>query len=297
MGSPTAPTHGKHAAVYALRPNGFKGAGLNDVTWGVAFSGAATAYYEVVIDHIGANDSYKWRKNGGAWTEDVAFVGGVEETLDEGQKLTFAAHTGHTVGDQWVIGNLKAEATTESGAQAQITAAANRILNPNAVPIFTDSGGKIVETIDFTQGKAIFSGNVTAVTVAGNNGYIPLAALQKVGYLFNWQFQPGVDIVEVNRCGQDWKEVIAGQGQGSGGADAYFIGTETMFNIVKDVINNGRYAFLQLFNYDLDQDQTGDHFNAWVIFDKWSLGAPIGDAVKENITFKLHGTPSFTADA
>lgn len=295
MASPTEPTHGKHAAVYALRPNGFKGAGLNDATWGTGFSGAASAYYEVVIDHADVPDSFKWRKNGGAWTEDVAITG-AEQTLDEGQKITFAATTGHTAGDQWVIGNLKAEGTTESGVDAQITDATKQILNPNALPTFTDAGGKKVLTIDCTQGKAKFSGNVGVVTVEGNNGFVPLSALQKVAYLFGWNFQPGVDVVEVNRCGQNWKEVIAGQGQGSGGADAYFIGTETLFNVIENIVNNGGYAFLQLFNYDPDQDQTGDHFNAWVIFDKWSLNAAIGDAVKENITFKLHGIPSFTAN-
>ena len=36
-------THGKLGAIYRLRPNGFKGDGLNDVTWGTGFSGAASA--------------------------------------------------------------------------------------------------------------------------------------------------------------------------------------------------------------------------------------------------------------
>lgn len=296
MASATVPTHGKLAAVYALRPNGFNGSGLNDLTWGTAFSGASSAQFEVVIDHNGTPDSFKWRKDAGAWTEDVAITGS-EQTLSDGQKITFAATTGHTIGDKWLIGNLKAEACTVVGVNAQITAAAKRIMNPNAIPVFTDSGGKIVKTIDFTQGKASFSGNAATVTVAGNNGFVPGSALQKVGYLYDWKFNVGVDLVEIRRCGQHWKENISGQGNGSGSADSYFIGTETLFNVIEDVIDHGRYAFVQLFTWDPDQDQTGDHFNAWVIFKDWKLGAPIGDAVKENIGYQLHGIPSFSANA
>ncbi len=70
MASPTSPTHGKLAAVFALRPNGFKGSGLNDVTWGLGFNGASSSYYEVVIDsELGGTagvDTFKWRKNGGS---------------------------------------------------------------------------------------------------------------------------------------------------------------------------------------------------------------------------------------
>ena len=42
MASPITPTHGKLIALYRLRPNGFKGSGLNDMTWGTAAANAAT---------------------------------------------------------------------------------------------------------------------------------------------------------------------------------------------------------------------------------------------------------------
>lgn len=297
MASPTTPTHGKLGALYVLRPNGFSGAGLNDLTWGAAAANAATAYYEVVIDHADVPDSYKWRKNGGAWTEDVAITGAAQ-TLDEGQTLTFAATTGHTAGDQWVIGNLVAEATTESGAQAQITAAANRLLNPNAPPTFTDDGGKTVLGVNYTNGTATFSGNVGIVTAAGNGGFIPAAALKKVGYLIDWSMNVTLEMADCSRMGQSWKEALPGLAGGSGSANGYFIATESLWLNLKEAIEAGeKYFLLQLFNYDPDQDQTGDHYTVWATLTGFSLAADIGAVVKEQLNFQVNGEISFAANA
>jgi hypothetical protein len=296
MASPTTPTHGKLGALYVFRPNGFSGSGLNDLTWGTGFTGAATAYYEVVIDTVADTDKFKWRKNGGAWTSLVSITG-AEQTLDEGQKLTFGAITGHTLNDQWGIGNLKAEATTESGTEAQITAAGNRLLNPNAPPTFTDDGGKVVELINFTNGTAKFSGNVGNVTVAGNNGYIPASALRKVGYLVDWSLNVTLDMADCSRMGQQWKEALPGQAGASGSANGYFIGGESLLHCLQEAIAAGdKYFLLQLFNYDPDQDQTGDHINAWVTFTSFQIGADIGSVVKEAVNFQVYKEISFTAN-
>jgi len=298
MGSPENPTHGKWGAVYALRPNGFSGAGLNDATWGTEFSGAATAYYEVVIDLAAATDTFKWRKNGGAWTEDVAITGAAQ-TLDEGQKITFAATTGHTLNDQWVIGNLKAEGTTESGTEAQITAAGNRLINPNAPPTWTDDGGKVVQRVNFTNGKAVFSGNVGTVTVAGNNGFIPAAALQKVGYLIDWSLNLNLDMADISSQGDVWKTALPVMGGGSGSAGAYFVATQTMLKNLQATLSAGgaKFFLLQLFNYDPDQDQTGDHFNVWATITGWNAASGVGEVVKQTVNFQVEGEISFTADA
>lgn len=296
MASPTTPTHGKEAAVYRLRPDGFKGSGLNDLTWGSAFSGASSAYHEVVIQTEAAPDKFKWRKNAGEWTENVEITGAAQ-TLDDGQTVTFAATTGHTAADQWIIGNLKDEACDESGDEAQITASAKRLLNPNDPPTFTDSGGKQVEWIDFTQGKARFSGNVATVTVTGNNGFIKEAGLEKVGYLIGWEFTLALDLAEMSYAGQHWKKWLPGQAGASGSAEAFFIGAKSFFDGIKENAEDQAFFFLQLFNYDPDQDQTGDHFNAWATFTNLNIAAPVGDIVKERLDFTLQGIPSFTANA
>ena len=298
MGSPTTPQHGKLGALYVLRPNGFYGSGLNDLTWGTGSTAADLTYYEVEIDHVDASpDTFKWRVNGGAWAENVAITG-AEQTLADGQKLTFAAADGHTVGDKWVIGNLKDEPTSESGDTAQITDATARLLNPNAPPTWTDSGGKTVEQVNFTNGTAIFNGNVGNVTVTGNNGFIPTSALQKVGYLVDWNLNLTLDMADCSRMGQQWKEALPGQAGGSGSASGYFIATQTLLNNLQEAIAQGeKYFLLQLFTNDPDQDQTGDHLNAWVAFTSFNVGAAIGAVVKEQVNFQVVGAVSFTADA
>lgn len=297
MASPTTPMHGKLGSLYALRPNGFSGIGLNDLTWGTAGTNAATAYYEVVIDHIGAEDTYKWRKNGGAWTEDVTYAEGVAETLDEGQTFIFAAHTGHTVGDQWMIGNYKVEPTTVNGSVAQITTTTERLMNPNYPPVFTPTNAVTLVSMNFTEGSATFSGAPGVTTVTGNNGLIMAAQLRKVAYMIDWNLNVTLDMADASRMGQQWKEALPGQAGATGAANAYFIATEAMLYDLQATIASGeKYFLLQLFNYDPDQDQTGDHINAWVTFNSFAVTADIGSVVKEALNFQVYGGMSFVSN-
>jgi len=80
----------------------FTGSGLDDGTSSGTYGGTATATYTVIIDATGTPDTFKWKKNSGAFTEDVAITGEAQ-TLSDGVKITFAATTGHTLNDQWVI--------------------------------------------------------------------------------------------------------------------------------------------------------------------------------------------------
>lgn len=296
MSSPTTPTHGKLGAIYRVLPEGFKGPGLNDLTWGTGYSGGASAYFEVVIDGLGTPDTFMWRKDGGAWTEDVAITGEAQ-TLSDGQTITFAATTGHTAAAAWSIGNLKDEPCAESGAEAQITASTRRILNANAVPTFTDAGGKNVVTVQLVSGKAVFDGNVGEVTVTGNKGYIPRSILEKIGYLFDWSFDLTLDLAEINRMGQQWKEYVPGQAGGSGRAEAYFIGGLTLFDgLKKTTEGTGKYFYVELYNYDPDGDMTGDRFIAWAAIKDVNINAPVNEVVKEPITFDFLGMPAFVAN-
>lgn len=297
MASPTTPQHGKLGAVYRLRPNNFTGDGLNDAAWGTGYSGAASAYYEVEIDGAGTPDTFKWRKDGGAWTEDVA-VTGAAQTLDDDQTITFAATTGHTVADKWWIGNLVDEATTESGAEAQITESARRILNVNDSPVFTDSGGANVLSVDFTRGKAVFDANVANVDVDGANGYIPAGALEKVGYVIGWKFDVEVEMTDITAMGDHWEDQIAGEARATGSADGFFIGKDSWFDAVSEVSGGGEnYFFIRLFNYDPDADATGDHFQGWAVITGVKPDAQKKQAVMENVTFKFAGAPEFVANA
>jgi hypothetical protein len=301
MASPTTPMHGKLGALYAVRPNGYVGVasslGLNDLTWGVASSAGADTIYVVTIDHTaGPPDTFTWTVNGAGGAADVAITG-AEQTLADGQKLTFAAVAGHTVGDSWTIGNFKATGCDEVGAIAQITTATKRLLNPNRIPLFTDAGGKNVIDINFTTGTATFDGNVGVVTVEGNQGFFPAAALQKVAYLIDWNLSVTLDMADASRMGQQWKEALPGQAGATGSANAYFIANQTMLNNIQSTIAGGdKYFLLQLFNYDPDQDQTGDHINAWVSFTSFGIGADIGSVVKESLNLQVVGGMSFVSN-
>ena len=76
--------------------------GLNDISSGGTFSGTVATTFEVQIDGSGTPDTFKWRKDGGTYTSTVNITGSAQ-TLSDGVTITFAATTGHTVGDRWIF--------------------------------------------------------------------------------------------------------------------------------------------------------------------------------------------------
>jgi len=280
-------THGKLANVFSLRRGGFKGAGLNDAVWGAGYVGPASAVFEVEIDSQGAADSFRWRQDGGAWTDSVAITGGAQE-LAEGQEITFAAVTGHTLGDRWTIGNLANEPCTASGRTARITDPDRRLVNPNAVVVFTDSGGARLLRVDHATGLAHFDANVDVVTAAGNDGFIPAAALERAGYLYEWSLETALDLAEATVFQEDWKRWQAGQAESTGSAAGFLAGRK-WFDGYRE--SQAAYFLLQLFTHDPVNDQAGDHFNLWATFENFNLTAPLGELVKETVGFKGSGAP------
>ena len=299
MSDLTTPTHGKFGAIYRLRPNGFKGSGLNNATWGTAFAGAATGDFEAVIDGVGTGtagvDTFKWRTNGGAFTATVDITGAAQALGADGQTITFATTKGHTANDQWSIGNLKAEPTTESGVTAQITEVTHRLLNPDAALVWTDSGGAVVEWVDWSTGTAYFNKNVATVTVAGNNGYVLASGIQKLGYLLSWNMTVNLDLADTTVMGNEWKTSLPGQAGGSGGSEGFFIGNVSMLD--EFLATSNPTCLLQLYTYDPDQDQTGSHFNVWVNFPGLGINTAIGEVIKESANFQFHGMPGYVVNA
>ncbi len=296
MASPSSPTHGKDAAIIRFRPNGFVGSGLNDGVWATSgYSAGDSTYLEVVIDATGTPDTFKWRQDGGGWTEDVAITGAAQ-TIADGITITFGATTGHTLNDSFCVGYLKAEACTEAGAVAQITTVADRVLDPNNPPTFTDGGGATVLEIEHAAGKATFTANVGAVTVEGR--YIPTAALETVGYLMGWDFTVEMGLADTSRCGQDAKESISGQLGFSGSANAHLIACDTFWDALQDGFDGTQeYTMLKLYGYDPDQDGTGDVWICWCVLAGFSIGTTLGESIKETIQFSGEGAPAFTANS
>lgn len=294
----TTPKHGKYGALYALQPNGFKGAGLNDLTWGTGSTAADLTVYVVTIDHtVASPDTFTWTVNGGGGAADVAITG-AEQTLADGQKITFGAIDGHTVGDSWTIGNLKDEPTTVNGSVAQITDATARYLNPNAPPIFTPANAVQLLSINYTEGSATFSAAPGVTTVTGNNGFVPASALQKVAYLTNWALTITLEMADKTAMGDAWKSALPGLASGSGSIGAYYVATQTLWNcLAKTIAAGAKYYLLQLFTYDPAADQTGDHFNVWGAFTSFALNPSISAVVAETLNFTVEGAISFTGDS
>jgi hypothetical protein len=194
--------------------------------------------------------------------------------------------------------DLAAEACTESTNEAQITDTDKRLLNPGCTDlVFTDTGGKTVTQIQYLLGKAIFNGNVTTVTVTGTGAYIAAANITKVGYLYEWGLEFSLDTDEITAFQDQWKSFIVGQASITGSATGYFVGTTwwTALSYLADATK--AYYLLELFTYDPDDDETGDHFTLWAVINGLSIGAGITGHVSEEISFQGHGMPVFTANA
>ncbi len=86
-----------------IEPVTFTGTGLDDMTRNSIFSGAEDAQYIIEIDSAGTPDTFKWSDNGGStYTTGVAITGSAQ-ALSNGIEVTFAATTGHTLGDKWTF--------------------------------------------------------------------------------------------------------------------------------------------------------------------------------------------------
>lgn len=296
MAFATTPIHGKWALVYWLRPNGFEGSGLNDVTWGTGCTSGTSRDYVVEIDANDTADEFRWSVDGGSsWEASNVTITGAAQTLDNDQTIAFAATTGHTIGDRWHIGNLRSEPCDESGATAQITEATHRLLKPDSMreTDWSDSGGASVTRVDHTIGKAYFDADVgTAVTVTRNDGYVLEAELQELGYLQGWSINTALEMADGARMGQEWKEAYPGQASLTGSIEKIHIANESLFEAFEKIVDGTQHYFLlQLFTQEdsTNRDQTGDYIFIWVTYTSFGVTSSLADLIKENVNFQVHG--------
>ncbi len=87
-------------------PIDFVGHGLDDMSYGSSFSytgGTTYAKYELEVFDVGVSpDTFKWRKDGGAWSAEVQFSL-TEITIGDGIYVLWAAVDGHAVSDSWMF--------------------------------------------------------------------------------------------------------------------------------------------------------------------------------------------------
>lgn len=81
----------------------FFGSGLDDAIFTGTFSSPVPnqGLYEVMIDSVGATDTFRWSVNGIIILGGVPIVAGVPYFLSDGISVTFAASTGHNLNNSW----------------------------------------------------------------------------------------------------------------------------------------------------------------------------------------------------
>lgn len=80
----------------------FSPSGRNDATSGGKYSGSGFHTYQVLIDSTGTPNTFKWRKDTGAYTTGVAITG-TAQPLTDGVTIAFGATTGHVLAAAWTI--------------------------------------------------------------------------------------------------------------------------------------------------------------------------------------------------
>jgi len=137
------------------------GSGLNDATSGGTSTALVDHVYNVKITTAGGTDHYELSTDGGAYGSSIALTGSAQ-TLANGVTITFAATTGHTLGDIFTI-------TVTAG----VAVAASTLMN-----IFEAAVGTTAEITIYngttSAGPIVYQG-ITANWSAGRNdslGYL-----------------------------------------------------------------------------------------------------------------------------
>ena len=127
---------------------------LDDVTLTGTYTGSEAATFDVEIDAEGTPDTFKWRKNDGAYTAGVAITGAAQ-LLSDGISVTFAATTGHSYSYSWTI---TASPITTTGALYRL-----------------DNGLLSSVKSDFSSLNPLYLSQMGDLVVASNNSDRPIA--------------------------------------------------------------------------------------------------------------------------
>jgi len=292
MAGNTVPITGRWGAIYRLRPSGFEGVGLNDLTWGTTPTPGNVSFY-VEIDAVGATDTFKWRIGTGDFTEGVAITGATQLLNGaQDQNIAFAATTGHTLGDHWILLIMDDAETTVDGNTAQITTSTFRMVNPNDPPVWTPTNSVQLLSVDYVQGIATFDGAPGVTTVTGV-GSASSPSLQKVGYVQDWSLDVSRKLLDTTSQGMTWAEAIEDTKEAKGSAKSFFIGSNSFFD---DITNSQKYFFIQLFTNDPSVNQSGNRFSSWVSFSDLKISGKLGSVCDEGIDFTCAGNPVLILD-
>jgi hypothetical protein len=100
--------HADDAQTLCIDPDGndatFTGTGLNDLSVSGEYTAKTRVTFRIQIDGNGTPDTFKWSIDDGAtWEDETVAVTAGAILLSDGISVTFAATTGHTIGDYWEV--------------------------------------------------------------------------------------------------------------------------------------------------------------------------------------------------
>ncbi len=176
--------------------------------------------------------------------------------------------------------SLAGEGCDEVTNSAQITAATKRRLNPNAPPVFTDSGGKTVIDIDYVNGVAYFTGAVGVVTCSGE--YVAQANLVAVGYITNWDLNITLKTADGSSQGDVWETPIAGLANWGGSATQFFQGST--YTAMPTYVTSPVEKSLFLIEFYVDAPAELDRYVGWGLVTGVNVQATLNDNIKQPIT-------------
>lgn len=193
--------------------------------------------------------------------------------------------------------DLSSEACTVNGSDAQITDTAKRILNPNATLTITPTNSVNVLSIDYANGTVHFDGAPGVTTISGTSAYVAAGALVKTAQLFEWSLEIAIEAQEITDFQDAWKAFAGGQAEAQGQIQGYMAGSNFFDDLEDQADGTMAYWFLRLFSYDPDDDGTGDHWDLWAMFTSMNFNVPVGEYIKEAISYRSVGRPCFAANA
>ena len=136
--------------------------GLDDITSAGVYTGATSAQFDIEIDTEGTPDKFKWRKDGGSYTSTVSITG-ADQTLSDGVTIKFAATTGHTLGDKWMVTGLPV---------SRIDFGQGQILQEDTVPTAGDFSNEGFLTLESGIDIKLESGSTQDLFITANTSTI-----------------------------------------------------------------------------------------------------------------------------
>ncbi len=131
-----------------------------------------------------------------------------------------------------------------------------------------------------------FHGKLTAVEKNGT----------KVDYEVSWGFNASVDMSDVSRKGQQWKEQIPGQGSWNGTMTFHFVPGNTEQKALMDNIIAATPG-TKLTDVKLLQDADTNAFTGDIYLTTFGVTAAVGDKVDCTFNFVGNGAPALTDGA